>query len=227
MKKKKQKFNHNEILSLWNVSKQTSKQEYRDFKKTLKGFYLNPEAHKLKAKLLTLEEKAQPLLRLLLEKKATEKEVKTLKVLWAKQGAIESKLERKVKHISSPSFANIASIYRRTETKRTTKKKMKTTEDTKTKQARKCLENGTNYPFDASDAWWSEAPDDTGFPALLVNDWTRHAARGIADHFSDLSELKNSFRQMFKPEDNCFNETKRKEIIEILAEIIKQAQERI
>ena len=123
MKKKKQKFNHNEILSLWNVSKQTSKQEYRDFKKTLKGFYLNPEAHKLKAKLLTLEEKAQPLLRLLLEKKATEKEVKTLKVLWAKQGAIESKLERKVKHISSPSFANIASIYRRTETKRTTKKK--------------------------------------------------------------------------------------------------------
>lgn len=74
------------------------------------------------------------------------------------------------------------------------------------------LELGNKFPFDASDEWQSEMG-----PPPPPLDWAHSAARGVIADLTDRLGIKNGF--------NGIDEDVRVEIIESLAEIIRQAEE--
>ncbi len=75
------------------------------------------------------------------------------------------------------------------------------------------LENGGEFPYDAPDSWWNDAEDGNDPPA--PRDMAHAAARGI------IADLKD--RRGIKTEFNGVDEDIRKEIVERMAEIIRQA----
>jgi len=75
------------------------------------------------------------------------------------------------------------------------------------------LENGGEFPYDAPDVWW-KSYDETEEPPA-PKDMAHAAARGI------IADLKD--RRGIKTEFNGVDEDIRKEIVERMAEIIRQA----
>lgn len=78
--------------------------------------------------------------------------------------------------------------------------------------AKHSLDMGANFPYDASDAWWNS--DDTRMPPP-AKDWAHRAARGV------MADLKD--RRGIKHELEAVDEATRKELIEALAAIIREA----
>jgi len=78
--------------------------------------------------------------------------------------------------------------------------------------AARSLEHGGEYPYDATDAWW-HACDDTEPPS--PKDMAHAAARGIIADLKDRRGIKNGFERV--------DEETRKQIVERMAEIVRQA----
>lgn len=82
--------------------------------------------------------------------------------------------------------------------------------------AARMLGYGDRNPFDASDAWiWR---DDQTTPPPAADDWAERAARGIISEFDDRGAAMN---EALHPEK--VDEDTRKEIIVVMAAIIRQA----
>lgn len=81
----------------------------------------------------------------------------------------------------------------------------------KTDFAKISLELGARYPYDAPDDWWSNGQSAT----LPATDKAHEAARGILHDLQDRKGIKTAFLNI--------DEETRKEIIDSLAEIIRQA----
>lgn len=77
-------------------------------------------------------------------------------------------------------------------------------------QAKNSLEGGAEYPYDAPDNW-----DRSVTPSLPATDWAHAAARGILYNLNDRRDIKDGFRDV--------DEDVRKEIVESLAAIIREA----
>ena len=77
--------------------------------------------------------------------------------------------------------------------------------------AKIALKLGNKYPYDAPDSWWVRECR-TPYPAV---DTAHEAARGILHDLQDRRGIKSGF-------DNIDEET-RKNIVESIAEIIRQA----
>lgn len=73
------------------------------------------------------------------------------------------------------------------------------------------IEMGTNYPYDASDAWW----EADGKKPPRHKDWAHAAARGVLADLQDRGGIKHGF-------DNV-DEDVRRDIVESLAAIIRLA----
>jgi len=78
-------------------------------------------------------------------------------------------------------------------------------------QAKHSLERGAEYPYDAPDNW--RESDDA--PPLPATDWSHAAARGILHDLTDRRGIKHGFCGV--------DEDVRKEIVESLAAIIREA----
>jgi hypothetical protein len=75
------------------------------------------------------------------------------------------------------------------------------------------LAAGDRYPFDAPDGW-----GDSETPPPPAHDWAERAARGI---ISELDDRGAAMNEAFHPEK--VDEDTRKEIIVVMAAIIRQA----
>lgn len=75
------------------------------------------------------------------------------------------------------------------------------------------LEHGNEFPFDASDEWWS---GDAKEPPP-ARDWPHCAARGIIADLKDRRDIKRGFEEI--------DEDVRREIVDALADIIRTAAE--
>jgi hypothetical protein len=73
------------------------------------------------------------------------------------------------------------------------------------------IERGADYPYDAPDAWHKSDSRE----ALPEVDWAHKAARGIIHNLSDRRDIKRGFYGV--------DEDVRKEIVECMAAIIKEA----
>lgn len=71
---------------------------------------------------------------------------------------------------------------------------------------------GNKYPFDASDSWWNSTATIAPPPA---KDWAHSAARGVIADLKNRSGIKHGF--------NDIDEETRVEIVESIAEIIREA----
>ena len=74
------------------------------------------------------------------------------------------------------------------------------------------LKQGANYPYDASDSWWRSS---THRKPPKATDWAHAAARGVLADLTDRRGIKQEFGNV--------GEEVRKEMIESLAEIIREA----
>jgi hypothetical protein len=72
---------------------------------------------------------------------------------------------------------------------------------------------GNQYPYDAPDSWRSNDIDQKAPPPV---DWAHSAARGILSNLNDRRGIKQELRQI--------DESTRKEIVESVAEIIREAE---
>lgn len=78
------------------------------------------------------------------------------------------------------------------------------------------LGHSDEFPFDASDAWWS---DEDKTPPPYTHLWQYRAARGVIADLEDRAGIKHGFAGI--------NEDVRREIVESLVAIIEAAfQER-
>jgi hypothetical protein len=80
--------------------------------------------------------------------------------------------------------------------------------------AEQSINQGTEFPFDASDKWWNDSKDHYPPPA---KDWAHVAARGILADLTDRRDIKRGFEGV--------DEDVRVEIVESLAEIIRVTKE--
>jgi hypothetical protein len=81
--------------------------------------------------------------------------------------------------------------------------------------AKKTIEHGSLFPFDATDKWWNDDHDKyTPFPG----DWSVIAARGVIADLRDRRDIKHTLQT------DRIDEDVRAEIIQSLAEIIRLAQ---
>lgn len=76
----------------------------------------------------------------------------------------------------------------------------------------KSLRHGNRFPYDASDEWWES---DAYNPPPEPTDWAHRAARGVLADLTDRRAIKNGFVEI--------DEDVRKEMVENMAEIIRQA----
>ena len=79
--------------------------------------------------------------------------------------------------------------------------------------ARQSLTSGARFPFDAPDAWWRGSNGER----LPPKDWAHAAARGVIADLCDRRDIKRGFENI--------DESIRQEIVESLAEIIREARE--
>lgn len=82
---------------------------------------------------------------------------------------------------------------------------------TKQEIAKHAIESGREFPYDAPDGW------TRGQPTPPEIDYAHAAARGILTDLCDRSGIKHGFADI--------DEEIRKDIIESIAEIIRQAKE--
>ncbi len=75
------------------------------------------------------------------------------------------------------------------------------------------LNHSSKFPYDANDAWWRGRGDNPP-PA---KDWAHRAARGVVEDLRDRRAVKHSLAEI--------DEDTRVELVESLAEIIRQAKE--
>lgn len=80
-----------------------------------------------------------------------------------------------------------------------------------TETAKRCLEHGAKYPYDAPDAW----RDDAGMAPPAAADWAHRAARGILSDLSDRRGVKWALQEV--------GEDVRAELVGSLAGIIRLA----
>ena len=76
------------------------------------------------------------------------------------------------------------------------------------------LESGSEFPFDAPDAWWHREDEPVPPPA---KDWAHRAARGVLYNLSDRRGIKQGLQVLSIDEDT------RIEIVDALAAIIREA----
>jgi len=77
--------------------------------------------------------------------------------------------------------------------------------------AKEILEHGARFPYDAPDSWWDSSDDAPPLPG----DWAHAAARGILADLTDRRGIKHELSQV--------DEDVRREIVAIMAEIIRAA----
>lgn len=79
--------------------------------------------------------------------------------------------------------------------------------------AERALQHSSRFPYDAKDAWWRSAP----LAPPPAKDWAHRAARGVLTALQDQREIKHALAEK--------GEATRVELVESLAEIIRQAKE--
>lgn len=79
--------------------------------------------------------------------------------------------------------------------------------------AKQRLKHGNDFPFDAPDAWWEGDATNPQPP----KDWAHAAARGVVADLQDRRSIKHGL------ERGNIDENIRTEIVETLAEIIREA----
>lgn len=79
--------------------------------------------------------------------------------------------------------------------------------------ARRTLQRGLDFPYDAPDQWWEGMLGASPPPPV---DWAHAAARGVVADLTDRRGIKREFGDL--------DEDVRKDIVESLAEIIREAQ---
>jgi hypothetical protein len=84
---------------------------------------------------------------------------------------------------------------------------------TKIEAAKRELVSGDKYPYDAPDDWYVDDDSHKKYPPV---DWAHRAARAVINDLSDRRGIKNEFEEV--------DEDVRKDIIEALAEIIRQSK---
>jgi hypothetical protein len=77
--------------------------------------------------------------------------------------------------------------------------------------ARRSIDCGNRFPFDAPDTWWHGTEGNPLPPA----DWAHSAARGVLYDLSDRKGIKRSFEEI--------DEEVRVEIVSAIADIIREA----
>lgn len=78
-------------------------------------------------------------------------------------------------------------------------------------EAQRSLRHGAKFPYDASDKWWLSS----GGRPPRTRDWAHRAARGILADLRDRRAIKRGFENV--------DEGTRKEIVDSLSEIIREA----
>jgi len=79
--------------------------------------------------------------------------------------------------------------------------------------AKRKIEIGSAFPYDAPDAWWWVA---TPRPALPPSDWAHAAARGVMEELQGRVGIKHIFEDV--------EEDVRVDIVESIAAIIRAAR---
>jgi len=77
------------------------------------------------------------------------------------------------------------------------------------------LQQGNEFPYDATDAWWEESGDEP-LPPPEPSDWAIAAARGVIHDLQDRRGIKDGFSRI--------DEGVRAGIVQDLASIIRQAR---